>query len=59
MQIKGNIEGTEGVSFEKKGAYFLMPEPDLEKLDFQLQAGDRIRLWLNDKNRCFKVEKIV
>jgi len=60
LQIKGEIlekEG-EGVPCDKKMAYFLIPEPDFEELHIELKPGDKIQLWLTDRRKCFKFDKL-
>ncbi len=46
------------IYFDKEIVYFLIPEPDFEKQQLLLKPDDRIQLWLSDKRKCFKIEKM-
>ncbi len=58
LQIKGKIEGNGDIYFDKEIVYFLIPEPDFEKQQLLLKPDDQIQLWLSDKRKCFKIEKM-
>ncbi len=59
LQIKGTIEESTNLSFDNKTAYFLIPQPDFDDQQIELKTGDRIRLWLTHRLKCFKFEKLL